>query len=65
VNTLMKLRIPLKERNFVACIATIRFSGITVIILLGIMKYKDDKVVCVCVRACMYVHRMSKVTMRL
>jgi len=41
------LWIPSKARNVVACIATIRFSGITLIILLGLTKYKDDKGVCV------------------
>jgi hypothetical protein len=39
----------------VACLATIRFSGITLIILLGISKYKDDKGVYVCMYyVCMY-----------
>jgi len=62
VNAVVKLRIPSKARNLVVCLATIRFSGITFIILLGITKYRDGKgvyvcmfCVCVCICVCMYV----------
>jgi len=54
VNTVMKLRIPSKARNLVDCLATIRFSGIILIILLGVTKYKDGKGVYYVL--CMYVY---------
>lgn len=51
VNAVMKLWILSKARNFVVCFATIKLSGITPLILLGIRKCKDDKgmYVCMCI----------------